>query len=88
MLDEHTAQAVAPRPLGPYAWGKCVSAMAKARRQGTILQAQDAIVNAAKACKAEGLRKARLGACVSARDGLAATPADPANRGKKRDDDD
>jgi hypothetical protein len=70
------------------AWGKCVSAMAKAKRQGTIVEAQNAIMSAVKACKAEGLRRARLGACVSARDGLAATPADPANRGSRRDDDD
>ncbi len=70
------------------AWGKCVSAMTKARRQGTIVEAQNAIMSAVKACKAEGLRRARLGACVSDRDGLAATPADPANRGPRRDDDD
>ena len=70
------------------AFGKCVSAMAKAKRQGTIVQAHDAIVSAIASCKAEGLRRARLGACVSARDGLAATPADPPNRGRPRNDDD
>jgi len=70
------------------AWGKCVSAMTKAKLQGTIVEAQNAIMSAVNACKAEGLRRARLGACVSARDGLAATPADPANRGSRRDDDD
>jgi hypothetical protein len=70
------------------AFGKCVSAMAKAKRQGTIADAQSAIMSTAKACKERGLRGARLGACVSARDGLAATPADPANRGKGRGRDD
>lgn len=65
------------------AFGKCVSAMAKAKRQGTMTQAQQAIASATRACKAQGLRGAALGACVSARDGLAATPADPAGkRGK------
>ena len=70
------------------AFGKCVSAMAKAKRRGTIAQDQTAILGAITACKAEGLRRARLGACVSARDGLAATPADPAGNGPRRDDDD
>lgn len=68
------------------AFGKCVSAMAKAKREGTMTRAQRAITNASKACKRQGLRRALLGACVSARDGLAATAADPANgdrRGKK-----
>jgi len=69
-------------------WGKCVSAMAKAKRQGTIVEANNAITSAITSCKAEGLRRARLGACVSARDGLAATPADPANNGRRREGDD
>jgi hypothetical protein len=64
------------------AFGKCVSAMAKAKRQGTMTSAQVAIVNATKECKAAGMRGARLGACVSERDGLAVTKADPADRGK------
>jgi hypothetical protein len=72
------------------AFGKCVSAMAKAKREGTMSQAQQAIANATRVCKSQGLRGAALGACVSARDGLAATPADPAGKrgkgpkGKKR----
>lgn len=70
------------------AWGKCVSSMARAKRSGTIVQAQSAITTAVTTCKAEGLRRARLGACVSARDGLAATPADPAGNGRRRNDDD
>jgi hypothetical protein len=69
------------------AFGKCVSAMAKAKRKGTIDAAQNAIKNAVTACKANGLRRARLGACVAARDGLAATPADPAGGGRRDDDD-
>jgi hypothetical protein len=61
------------------AYGKCVSAMAKARNgQAT----QDAIVAAVRACKGRGLEGAALGACVSARDGVSATKADPAG-GKK-----
>jgi hypothetical protein len=70
------------------AFGKCVSAMVRAKRQGTIVEANNAITSAIASCKAEGLRRARLGACVSARDGLAATPADPAGNGRRRDDDD
>ncbi|MGH3065900.1 MAG: hypothetical protein ACRDOF_06300, partial [Gaiellaceae bacterium] len=70
------------------AWGKCVSAMAKARRQGTIVDAHTAITSAIASCKAEGLRRARLGACVSARDGLAATPADSPGGRRERDRDD
>jgi hypothetical protein len=68
------------------AFGKCVSTMAKAKRHGTSTQTQQAIANAARTCKANGMRGARLGACVSVRDGLAATPADPASdrRGGKR----
>ena len=66
------------------AFGKCVSAMAKAQRGGSLSDAQTAIVNATAACKQQGLRGARLGACVSQRDGLAATPADPANKHRRR----
>lgn len=58
------------------AFGKCVSAMAKAKRAGTASDAQHAILDAARACRAEGLKGERLGACVSARDGLKATKAD------------
>ena len=70
------------------AWGKCVSAMARATRNGTIADAHNAIMGAITTCKAEGLRRARLGACVSARDGLAATPDDPANNRRPREGDD
>jgi len=70
------------------AFGKCVSALRRARREGTILAAQSAIMTAVTSCKAEGLRRARLGACVSARDGLAATPADPPGGRRERDGDD
>jgi hypothetical protein len=66
------------------AYGKCVSAMAKAKRQGQLAQAQTAVMDASRTCKARGLRGSALGACVSVRDGLAATPADPADRGKKK----
>jgi hypothetical protein len=67
------------------AYGKCVSAMAKPN-SGSV---HSAILNATKACKAKGMKGAQLGACVSARDGVAATKADKADqagkgKGKKR----
>lgn len=52
------------------AFGKCVSAMAHARNAG---RTQQQIMDAAAACTARGLRGAALGACVAARDGVAAT---------------
>jgi hypothetical protein len=70
------------------AFGKCVSGMRRAKRDGTITQAQSAIMSAAAACRAEGLRRARLGACVSVRDGLATTPSDPPGGRRERDRDD
>lgn len=70
------------------AFGKCVSALAKARRNGSLEATHEAITTAAAACKQRGLRGAALGACVSARDGVSATAADPAtgkkNKGKGR----
>jgi hypothetical protein len=65
------------------AFGKCVSAMAKLQANGTANAAHTAILSAAKTCKAQGLRGERLGACVSARDGVSATLADPAGKGGK-----
>jgi hypothetical protein len=66
------------------AFGKCVSTMAKAKKQGNSVAVQTAIMSAAETCKAEGMRGEQLGACVSARDGLKATKADPARKGRKR----
>jgi len=66
------------------AFGKCVSAMAKAKKQQNGAAFQTAIMNAAQACKADGMRGEQLGACVSARDGLQVTKADPAKKGRKR----
>jgi hypothetical protein len=65
------------------AFGKCVSAMAKLQRSGTASAAHTSIVNAAKACKADGMRGEQLGACVSVRDGVTATTADPPGKGGK-----
>ena len=62
------------------AFGKCVSAMAKAQGQGMAAAAQASIMKAGKTCKAKGLRGQLLGACVSSHDGLKATPADPPGR--------
>jgi hypothetical protein len=50
--------------------GKCVSATAKARNASTQ---QTQIMNASKTCKAKGLKGAKLGQCVAARDNVAAT---------------
>lgn len=50
--------------------GKCVSATAKARN-ASATHAQ--IMNAAKVCKAKGLKGAKLGQCVAANDRVAAT---------------
>lgn len=50
--------------------GKCVSATAKARNASAV---NARIMNVSKACKAKGLRGAKLGQCVAARDNLAAT---------------
>ena len=50
--------------------GKCVSTAAKARNLAAM---QSQIMNASKTCKAAGHKGAKLGACVAARDGVAAT---------------
>jgi hypothetical protein len=54
------------------AFGKCVSATARAQNPSASQQHQQ-IMAAVKACKARGLTGARLGACVAAHDGIAAT---------------
>ena len=51
-------------------YGKCVSAVAKARNAGAT-QAQ--ILAAITSCKAKGLKGTALGACVASRDGVTAT---------------
>jgi hypothetical protein len=63
------------------AYGKCVSAMAHARNAGLTHQQ---ILDAAAACTARGLRGAALGACVAARDGVAATRTEAQERAKAR----
>jgi hypothetical protein len=63
------------------AHGKCVSAMAQARNAGLT---QQQILAAAAACAARGLRGAALGACVAARDGVAATRTEAQERTKVR----
>jgi len=55
-------------------------AKAKAQSQSAVAAAQASIMKAAKTCKAQGLRGERVCACVSSRDGLKATPADPPGR--------
>lgn len=49
------------------AYGKCVSAMAKAQKDQRAGAVQTAIVKASKSCKAEGKRGAALGRCVKAK---------------------
>lgn len=57
--------------------GKCVSATAKARNaSGTHAQ----IMNAAKTCKAKGLKGEKLGQCVAATDRVAATKTEAEER--------
>lgn len=62
-------------------FGKCVSTAAKARNLGAM---QTQIMNASKACKARGLKGAALGACVAARDGVAATLTEQQERPKRK----
>ena len=62
-------------------FGKCVSSVAKARNAGAT-QAQ--ILAAITSCKAKGLKGAALGACVAARDGVAATLTEKAEKGKAK----
>jgi hypothetical protein len=62
-------------------FGKCVSAVAKARNAGAT-QAQ--ILAAITSCKAKGLKGAALGACVAARDGVAATLTEKQERKKAK----
>jgi hypothetical protein len=66
------------------AFGKCVSAMAKAKKSGDLASTQSAIMNTAQSCKEKGMRGKRLGACVSANDGLNATKDRPGKKGRKR----
>jgi hypothetical protein len=62
-------------------FGKCVSSIAKARNAGAT-QAQ--ILAAVSSCKAKGLKGAALGACVAARDGVAATLTEKQERKKAK----
>ena len=63
------------------AFGKCVSTMAHARNAGLT---QQQILDAVATCRARGLRGAALGACVAARDGVAATLTEAQERAKVR----
>lgn len=57
--------------------GKCVSATAKARNAAAQ---QASILNAAKTCKAKGLKGEKLGRCVAATDRVAATKTEAEER--------
>ncbi|MGH3072041.1 MAG: hypothetical protein ACRDNB_07190 [Gaiellaceae bacterium] len=56
-------------------FGKCVSTAAKAQRSSaqSLRSMQSKIMNASRACKAKGLKGAKLGQCVAATDRVAAT---------------
>jgi hypothetical protein len=60
------------------AFGKCVSW--KTQHLSTAVSAQASIIRASKACKAKGLRGEKLGQCVAAHDGLAATKTEAQER--------
>ena len=62
--------------------GKCVSATAKARNAAAQ---QASILNAAKTCKAKGLKGEKLGQCVAATDRVAATKTEAQeNKGRAK----
>jgi hypothetical protein len=63
------------------AFGKCVSTMAHAKNAG---QTQQQILAAIAACKAKGLSGAPLGACVAAKDRVAATKTEAQEKAKTR----
>jgi hypothetical protein len=64
------------------AFGKCVSWMTG--HTSTAVSAQAAITRASTACKAKGLRGEKLGQCVAAHHGLAATKTEAQENKKKR----
>jgi hypothetical protein len=61
-------------------FGKCVSAVSKARKSGG---SQDQILAAIASCKAKGLKARALGACVASLDGVAATLTEQQEHKKK-----
>lgn len=63
------------------AFGKCVSTIAHAKN---ARQTQQQIMAAIAACQAKGLSGAPLGACVAAKDGVAATKTEAQEKAKKR----
>ena len=62
-------------------FGKCVSSAAKAKSGGGTVHT--AVMSASRACKAKGLKRAALGACVAARDGVAVTKTEAQERKAK-----
>ena len=63
------------------AFGKCVSTMAHAKNAG---QTQQQIMAAIAACQARRLSGAPLGACVAAKDRVAATKTEAQEKAKSR----
>ena len=72
------------------AFGKCVSAMAKAKKNGEAADFQTAILAATLLCQAEGKTGAELGTCVKSRtsaaraDALKAKKTTKATKGKRK----
>jgi hypothetical protein len=67
-------------------FGKCVSAAAKAQRvsQQSLNAMQSKIMTASRACKAKGLKGAKLGQCVAATDRVAATLTEAQEHRKRK----
>jgi hypothetical protein len=63
------------------AFGKCVSTIAHARNAG---KTQQQILDAITACQAQGKKGAALGACVAAKDGVAATQTEAQERAQSK----
>lgn len=63
------------------AYGKCVSTLARAKNAGLT---QQQILAAIARCQAQGLKGAALGACVAARDGVAATLTEAQEKAKSK----
>ena len=67
------------------AYGKCVSQTAKKNAAEDAAQAKEAKTNAAKECKAEGLKGREYGKCVSTKAKAKKAAADKEDKAEKKD---
>ena len=67
------------------AYGKCVSQTAKKTAAEDAVQAKEARTNAAKECKAEGLKGREYGKCVSTKAKAKKAAADKEDKAEKKD---